>query len=382
MPQPEHKKRPRPRKRSRPRNRPRKGPRPKPTVVMTAEDIEALRANAARPEDCPALRVHSVSQDGEPAGVPPEVVELARDAGEQAAGPGGRRRRRGRRRKKPTAETDAPPAAAPTPEARATAAGEAVTEALEMLEVPAEAYELGPRTVRLFVTDEERADYPELPPGYGFKGGVARKALARTLRLPISTAPVRDIDLLRGPDTPGDHDRALAERYMTEDLILGDAKVEAVVSRGDYFGTREVTMNQVWFLDNEVEATHLGLLDTLAGVVRVTREHLNLDFGRAHPIVAFKALRFAANIRAEGRDPTVTPFRISFRRRPHPFAFFLALQLSRAYESGPDVAAHYLDYVRRWNLLAKADLPDEATPPEAAALLTERLTDYHLDFAV
>ncbi|MEM7625683.1 MAG: hypothetical protein AAF333_08645 [Planctomycetota bacterium] len=342
-------------------------PRPQPPAEeLTEQDIAELWENAADPDDYPALRIHRVTQEGEPAGLPDDVVELARATADRLT-----RRRRRRRRSGEKPKPSTPPGEV---------TGEAIHELMEMLDVPEEAYDVGRYTVALHVDDDEAAGYPPLPEGYGFKGGVSRKALARTLRLPVSTAAVRDIDLLRGPDVPDDHDRELAERYMTEDLILGNAKVEALVTPRDYFATREVTMNQLYFLDGEIQVTPLGLLDTLGGVIRVTQGHLNLNRGKTHPIVAFKALRFAANLRAEGREPVIRHFRTDFRRRPHPFAFFLALQLSRAYESGPDTAAFYLDYAREWGLLDKADLPEDITAAEAAAALKQRLTDYHLNF--
>lgn len=340
-------------------------PKPETTIVLTAEDIDRLWDNAAKPEDYPALRFHRVTQDGETADLPAEVVGRAREVAETLAG----RRRRRRRSAKPTRSTPAP-----------SAAEEAIEDLLEALDVPEEAYDIGPNSVVFTVSDDEIADYPPMPSGYGFKGGVARKALARVLRLPISTAAVRDIDLLRAADTPPDHDRELTERYMTDDLIHGDAQVEALTTARDYFNTREVTVNQIIFLDGEIEITHLGLLDTLGGVIRVTKQHIGTNYGRAHPIVAFKVLRFAANLRAEGREPLIPHFRVNFRRRPHPFAFFFALQLSRAFESGPDVAGFYVDYAREWNLLGKAELPEDITATEAAEVLKDRLTDYHLEF--
>ena len=339
---------------------------PPPAEELTAQDIDKLWENAADPDDYPALRVHRVTQEGEPAGLPAEVVELARDTADRLT-----RRRRRRRRSGEKPKPSPPPGEV---------AGEAIHELMEMLDVPEDAYEIGRYTIALPVDDEEAGGYPPLPEGYGFKGGVSRKALARTLRLPISTAAVRDIDLLRGADVPGDHDRELAERYMTEDLILGNAKVEALVSPRDYFATREVTVNQLYYLDGEIQITPLGLLDTLGGVIRVTQGHMNLNRGKTHPIVVFKALRFAANLRAEGREPRIVHFRTNFRRRSHPFEFFLALQLSRAYESGAQVAAFYMDYARDWNLLEKADLPADISADEAAAVLKKRLSDYHLTF--
>jgi len=336
-----------------------------PPMVFDAEEIARFWENAAKPEDYSALRVHSVTQEGQPAGLPADVVAMARAAAEKL----GARRRRGSRK----------PAGSDSTLDRAL---DAIDEVMDLLEVPNEAYDVGRYTVVLHVSDDEAGGYPPMPPGYGFKGGVARKALARTLRLPISTAAVRDIDLLRAAETPPQHDRELSERYMTEDLIHGNAKVEAITTPKEYFTTREVTVNQIMFLDGAIRITPLGLLDTLGGIIRVTPGHLSLNRGRVHPIVAFKVLRFAANQRAEGRSPLIKPFRVSTRRYPHPFAFFFALQLSRAFEGGIEVADHYVQYARDWDLLAPADLPDDITAAEAAEVLKERLTDYELNFVV
>jgi hypothetical protein len=342
--------------------------RREPPISLTHEDIDRLWDQAARPGDYPSLRAHSISLNGEPAELPADVIERAQRAGAALAG---RRGRRGR----PSTGTQSRAEAY-------RASGEAIYALMDQLDIPDEAYEVSDREVILDVPEQDLAGYPDLPAGYGYKGGVVRKALARTLRLPISTAAVRDIDLLRGLGVPGDHDRELAERYMTEDLILGDAKVEAVNELMEYYVTREVTINQSLLLDGQIRITHLGFLDTLAGVIRVTRGHLKQNFGRVHPIVTFKVLRFAANLLAEGREPIIPPFRVNFRRRSHPFAFFFALQLSRAYEYGPVVADHYVELCRQWNLLGKAELPDTITGPEAAAELNERLADYHLHFEV
>lgn len=167
---------------------------------------------------------------------------------------------------------------------------------------------------------------------------------------------------------------------MTEDLILGNAQVEVMPAPREYFASREVTVNQLYCLDDEICGTPLALVDTLAGNIRVTQSHLNYNRGRVHPIVAFKVLRFAAAMEAEGRQPTVLPMRIGFRRRSHPFSFFLALQLSRAFESGRGVAESYLGYCRQWQLLEKAELPEDVTAVDAAGILKQRLAEYDLHF--
>jgi len=343
-----------------------------------AARIERLWANAASPDDFHALREHRVEQDGEAAAIPEDIRAAARAAAEELRY-GGRKpsRRRGRGRGKGQGKADTPPEPPADPMKGAL---DAIEDLLDALDIPEEACEIGENTLAFPVDPDDLAGYPPMPPGYGFKGGVARKALARVLRLPISTSAVRDIDLLRLGGTPPEHDQRLAEVYMTDDVIHGDAEVEEIVSPLDYLTTREFTVNEILFVDGVVRITPLGLLDTLGGVVRVTQAHLNKNRGRVHPVVGFKALRFAGTGRNEGNDIRIARFRLSYRPRAHPLAFFFALQLSRAFEADPAIAELYMGMARRRGFLEHVGLDEDATAAEAAGLLKERLPGYYLEF--
>ena len=260
------------------------------------------------------------------------------------------------------------------------AALDAIEDLLDALDIPDDACEIGENTLAFPVDPEDLKGYPPMPEGYGFKGGVARKALARVLRLPLSTSAVRDIDLLRLGGTPPEHDQRLAEVYMTDDVIHGDAEVEEIVSPLEYLGSREFTVNEILFVDGVVRITPLGLLDTLGGVVRITQAHLNRNRGRVHPVVGFKALRFAGTGRNEGNNIRIARFRLSYRPRAHPLAFFFALQLSRAYEADPAIAELYMGMARRRGFLEHVGLDEDVTAAEAAGLLKERLPGYYLEF--
>ena len=354
-------------------------PEPEPEAVDpadAAERIERLWANAASPDEFPALREHRVEQDGEAAVLPAEVRTAAQDAAE-ALRYGGRKPRRRRGRGKPRAEAGEP---AEPPVDPMEAALDAIEDLLDALGIPEDAYEIGENTLAFPVDADDLAGYPPMPPGYGYKGGVARKALARVLRLPLSTSAVRDIDLLRLGGTPPEHDQRLAEVYMTDDVIHGDAEVEEIVSPLDYLTSREFTVNEVLFVDGVVRITPLGLLDTLGGVLRITQAHLNRNRGRVHPVVGFKALRFAGTGRHEGNNIRVARFRLSYRPRAHPLAFFFALQLSRAFEADPAIAELYMGMAQRRGFLEHVGLEEDITAPEAAALLKERLPGYYLEF--
>lgn len=344
------------------------------TQEDAAERIERLWANAASPDDFPALGQHRVEQDGEPAVIPEELREAARAAADELRY-GGRKPRRRRGGRAPQHAEPQVLAADPIE-----AALDAIEGLLDALDIPDDACEIGENTLAFTVDPDDLAGYPPMPPGYGFKGGVARKALARVLRLPLSTSAVRDIDLLRLGGTPPEHDQRLAEVYMTDDVIHGDAEVEEIVSPLDYLTSREFTVNEILFVDGVVRITPLGLLDTLGGVIRITQAHLNRNRGRVHPVVGFKALRFAGTGRHEGNNIRVARFRLSYRPRAHPLAFFFALQLSRAFEADPAIAERYMGMAQRRGFLEHVGLDEDTTAPEAAAMLKERLPGYYLEF--
>lgn len=340
-----------------------------------AARIERLWANAASPEDFPALREHRVEQDGVAAVIPEDLRAAARAAADDLRH-GGRKPNRGRGRGRGKGPADRQGPAADPMEA----ALDTIESLLDALGIPEDACEFGENTLAFRVDDEALAGYPPMPSGYGFKGGVARKALARALRLPISTSAVRDIDLLRLNGTSPEHGQELAEVYMTDDVIHGDAEVEEIIGPLDYLTTREFTVNEILFVDGMVRITPLGLLDTLGGVVRVTQAHLNKNRGRVHPVVGFKALRFAGTGRHEGNDIRIAQFRLSYRPRAHPLAFFFALQLSRAFEADPAIAELYMGMARRRGFLEHVGLHEDASAQEAAGLLKERLPGYYLEF--
>ena len=257
---------------------------------------------------------------------------------------------------------------------------EAVPEILDTLGLDPLGYEPFPHRFTLRVEPEVVAGLPPVPEGYGFKGGVARKVLARTLRHNAFTLPVRDIDLLRTADTPGDEDHRLAQLYMPDDLTLGEFGIEVLSDEAAYMNSRELTVNQLVLVGDELTVTHACLLDTLGLTLRVTGAHLTRTRGYVHPGVALKALRFAANLTAGGSEPRVLPFRVTPRRMKHGFDFYFALHLSRVYENGEAVAGVYLRLAADRGFLKRARLPEDATAASAARILKKRLAAYHLDF--
>lgn len=257
---------------------------------------------------------------------------------------------------------------------------EAVPGLLETLGLEPIGFEASPHRFVLRVDPGVLAGLPPVPEGYGFKGGVARKVLARTLGQNAFTRPVRDIDLLRTAGTPGDEDDRLAQLYMPDDLTLGEFGIEVLHDAGAYMNSRELTVNQLVLVGDRLTVTHACLLDTLGLTLRVTGAHLTRTRGYVHPGVALKALRFAANLSVGGGEPRVLPFRVTPRRMKHGFDFYLALHLSRVFENGPRAAEAYLRLSADRGFLKRARLPEDATAASAARILKKRLAAYHLDF--
>ena len=319
-------------------------------------------ADASDTELFPTLRAHRFSPA--PAdGLRDRAREVADDSqgGFTAAIP----RRGGGRRKK----------ASPVPPEV-----EAVPALLKELGIEPVEVEAGPHRCVLRVAPDLLGGLPPVPGGYGFKGGVARKVLARTLGLSAFGSPVRDIDLLRTAETPGDEDQRLAALYMPDDLTLGEFGIEVLGQEAAYMNSRELTVNQLALVGDRLAVTHACLLDTLGLTLRVTGAHLTRTRGYVHPGVALKALRFAANLSVEGGEPRVLPFRVTPRPMKHGFDFYFALHLSRVYENGEAAAEVFMRLAGDRNFLQRARLPRDASAASAARILRKRLAAYHLDF--
>ena len=111
------------------------------------------------------------------------------------------------------------------------------------------------------------ADLPEIPPPYGFKGGAARLLLAKVLSLTTHPTIPRDIDLVRVGEKWNAEDTELSRRLMPRDFERGNG-VELVSTEERYFRTRDISINEVLVLGDEVRCTIACLLDTLGFVLR------------------------------------------------------------------------------------------------------------------
>lgn len=206
---------------------------------------------------------------------------------------------------------------------------------------PTTAYEITHPAILEFQVAPE--DYPLLPTGYAFKGGVARKALARALQLNIHTFPVRDMDIVHlGSSRNELIDEELAKTYMQDDWIFAKkAAIETQPNCKAYFKTREFGINQVILSGGRVLCTALALCDLISGTIRATHNHLKRHRGVADSIVAAKAVRFFAEGNAEGRTMRLCEDTAKCRRQIR--HFHLAIHFARALEQNDQVALAFLN---------------------------------------
>ena len=199
-----------------------------------------------------------------------------------------------------------------------------------------------------FVLKTGNLALPNLPRYYAFKGGVARKALAQTLRLNTQTSAVRDMDVFYQSDSfdPSTHE-LIAKTYMQDDWMVSKKPHRIITKQPSlkgYFRTREFTMNQTMLMENQLTCTAQGLCDLITGTIRPTRHHLRLNRGEIDSIVAAKAIRFYIQGIHNQNDMQLGPFSMKRNSKSH---FHFAIHFSRALEQGEAVAIEYLAECRK-----------------------------------
>ena len=179
-----------------------------------------------------------------------------------------------------------------------------------------------------------------LPSGYGYKGGVARELLRATLGLPDRLDSTRDRDLIRletcWPDAS--LDGAVAQKFSPDDAGNGHG-VEMVPNLKEYLTSRDLTLNAVIWNDNALFASPRCVLDTLHGVLRLTRfERHRFEGGPNDKLIA-KAFRLKAEAELDGEELRLAPIRPKVSMSN----FHIALHLDRALGKGELVADRYLE---------------------------------------
>lgn len=196
----------------------------------------------------------------------------------------------------------------------------------------------------LFSFEVDATQFPSLPEGYAFKGGVARKALAHALQLNVQTSEVRDMDVVHlGKPSDPDIDLWLSKTYMQDDWLFSKHSrpvIESQATLKHYFRSREFTINQTILLKDRVICTAPCICDLACNMIRTTVNHRNRHGGHTDGIVAAKAIRFFVEGRAEGRTMRLDNQQLNTRRRIR--LFHLAVHFTRALERGDDVGLAYL----------------------------------------
>lgn len=183
---------------------------------------------------------------------------------------------------------------------------------------------------------------PDLPAGYGYKGGAARAILEHSLGLPYSEP--RDLDIVfLGGDEDRNVSNQLAERYMPDDFVHGHG-VESL--ENNYFTTRDFTLNEVLFDGRKILCTRECLTDLLRNIVRFTNYEKNTSYYgdefSVNPKLLAKAVRMVAHARDRGKEKATIAGEKDSLQELYVDDFHLALHLDRAMEQGAGVAREYV----------------------------------------
>jgi hypothetical protein len=210
---------------------------------------------------------------------------------------------------------------------------------------------------------------PFIPPAYGIKGGGARLALAEALGISAREPKLRDLDLFRIGTRWSPLDSELAERFMEDDLRNGHG-VELVSTLEGYFSTRDLTLNQIAWMDGVLICAPLAMFDMVCRVLRPCRYFA----GTLHrspsvrSITIAKMYRFRAERGAEWDIDGIPP-----HSSIDPFD--MAVHLDRALARSRATGIRYLEELVAAKHIFPHEERGEALLEEMVAELSELLDD-------
>jgi hypothetical protein len=210
-----------------------------------------------------------------------------------------------------------------------------------------------------------------LPNGYAYKGGAARALALRNLGLSLTEQP-RDLDVVRTvAEEPGEGlDDEVSRQFMPEDVSHGHG-VEVVPIIDEYFATRDFTFNEVLSTDTEVVMTRQCLLDLTRRIIRLT-DFESRDGEPSQKLLA-KQLRLYAEAIAKYGSASIEDNGEWEYEEGFIAPFWLALQMERAFERGPDVAQRYTEELKQRNQIPQNIVLAE----EAAAYLSTFIDNFY-----
>lgn len=207
---------------------------------------------------------------------------------------------------------------------------------------------------------------PSLPPGYFYKGGVARELLRRLLHPNSGKLPIRDYDLFRFAETDDSHDHELSLRLMEQDYEHARG-VEVVPDEATYFATRDITANEVLFTKGVLTCSFRALEDSYRALL-VPTPYVTDAEGTVDVRTVLKCLRLSA----EGLVRNVDLFLPEGINYSDAKPFHVALQLGRALETGNAAAEQYLEQVWQSGIYF-SDWKVPPKVPQAVARLGSRI---------
>ena len=194
------------------------------------------------------------------------------------------------------------------------------------------------------------SNFPAAP--YGVKGGAARRLMLGVLGIPSLEA--RDLDLIRKGAYSVSADNEVAAHFMPEDFRHG-GKVELFTDMTRYMASRDLTINEVVHIDNELIISPFALLDTLTRTIRPSRYRTGTLSkppqlsGRTF----LKMIRLRSEFLAAGVEWQVVgiPDTVEFTETD------LAMQLEKALQHNPLVGESFLSHLVRSEFLPATDPP-------------------------
>lgn len=212
---------------------------------------------------------------------------------------------------------------------------------------------------RYHVKVNEHFTQDRLPEGYGYAGGAARVLLLKNLGISPKFSP-RDLDIVRFlPEEPEmGLDDKLARKYSPDDYRHGYG-VNPITDLGEYFSTRDFTMNEILATDDEIITTRGGLLDNIRHIIRLTE--YSKDTSPDSKLLA-KCLRFYAGAIHRWDEAALEDIDEYYLEWGFITPFWLALNLDKAYQEGSHVAEAFIEELKR-----RQQLPEEIKTVEEAA---------------
>lgn len=200
----------------------------------------------------------------------------------------------------------------------------------------------------------------QLRDGYGYKGGVARALFAKALN--IHSSRIRDIDIVCfNSVNDRNYENYLGKTYLGNDFKDGYG-VDNESSLESYFTTRDITINEVIYVDGKIFFTKQCLLDTVRSIIRLTEyEKESIYDGDEKQIQKMysKLLRFyttmiiSTGYAEMDENSLIEPSFLS--------SFWIAVQLDRSFELGIHYADSFVNELKN-----RGNLPPEISTGEEA----------------